>query len=355
MVEGVAEYRENGTPERLLILENAIKDMDPTFEGRPVYVEHVDQVDVKNLQRDSDGYVVKSFFNQSDGKHWCEFLITSEKGLSAIKQGWKLSNAYRPVTDRKNSRGDEWHGVPYQSEVLSGAYDHLAIVSNPRYTESIILTPEEFRSYNDTKLEQLKVLQNSKEKEDANMSKFKLPTLFKKEAVKNAADLKLEELSLTLPESKKEMTVSEALEVADKALVQNMSGYANGDHMVKVGEDEMSVNDLVSKFCEMKKNMDATDSDVEVENEEDGVKEEKKGAGVENAEEDEKKEDKKENESEEEKEKKKNAADKKAKDKDAFEKITNAHKVKLNEESETVDLAQDKVARGKNRYGSDKK
>ncbi len=50
MVEGVAEYRTPGKePSRLLILENAIKTMDATFEGRPVYVNHVGEVVEKIL------------------------------------------------------------------------------------------------------------------------------------------------------------------------------------------------------------------------------------------------------------------------------------------------------------------
>ena len=57
-----------------------------------------------------------------------------------------------------------------------------------------------------------------------------------------------------LPKSKKEMTIASVLNAYDAIL--NMHGYANGDHMVKVGENEMSVNELVKKHMEMCNKMD---------------------------------------------------------------------------------------------------
>ena len=45
MVEGTAEYSEAGKePYRIYIGETTIKNMNPTFQGKPVYVDHVDEV-----------------------------------------------------------------------------------------------------------------------------------------------------------------------------------------------------------------------------------------------------------------------------------------------------------------------
>ena len=90
--EGCAEYRESPTKSyKIFIDEKTIRNMNPTFEGRPVYVDHVDDVDLKNIQN-ADGYVVKSFYNKADGKHWVEFMAVSDRAHEAIRNGWKLSN-----------------------------------------------------------------------------------------------------------------------------------------------------------------------------------------------------------------------------------------------------------------------
>lgn len=239
---GVAEYEEPGQdPFRVFINENTIRSMSPSFAGRPIFVEHVDEVDpdINEVRKEADGWVVESFFNSTDGKTWAKFITVSDRADTAIRRGYRLSNAYIP---KAFGEGGIWNGVSYQREVTSAEYEHLAIVRNPRYEESVILTPEEFKAYNEEKLLELKKLSNSKE-EKRNMG-FKL---FKKQKVENSLDV--ESTMVELPLSKKEMTLAAVINGYDKVL--NMHGYANGDHLVKVGDkDEMSVNALVQKHME---------------------------------------------------------------------------------------------------------
>lgn len=326
--EGVAEYREPGQePYRVFLNEATAKKMDASFDGKPVYVRHVNEVDLTD-KNEIDGWVVKSFFNKADGKHWVEFLVVSDRGLQAIEKGWRLSNAYFPESF---GSGGQWHGVDYQKEVLGGQYEHLAIVDNPRYDESVIFTPEQFKAYNDSKEAELKRLANSKGEPKVKFN------FFKKAKVENSAEL--EATSVTLPESKKEVTLSEAIELADKHVIMNMQGYANEDHMVKVGEEEMSVKDLVNKFSAMASEKKANEDKKEEEKKEneDEKKDEEKKENAPESEEKKDKEEKKENSKEEEQE--------------HFEAIKNAHE-KAPIGTHTVDL--DKVARGKSRYGSGK-
>ena len=56
------------------------------------------------------------------------------------------------------------HGVDYDNEVTDGEYEHLALVEDPRYEDSIILTPDEFKAYNLEKENELSMLTNSKSK-----------------------------------------------------------------------------------------------------------------------------------------------------------------------------------------------
>jgi hypothetical protein len=202
---GVAEYREPGTsPKRVYLNENTLRSMDSTFAGRPVYVRHVEDVDLQNIQTEADGYVVKSFYNEADGKHWAQFIVVSDKGHEAIAKGWKLSNAYQP---KSTGPGGQWNGVDYVQEITSGEYNHLAIVNDPRYNESKILTPEEFKLYNTSKLTELKLVANSKTPERKSMFDF-----FKKTKVENE---KIEELTVTLPKSGKSITIAELIASAD--------------------------------------------------------------------------------------------------------------------------------------------
>lgn len=340
MVPGCAEYRDTGEPYRIFINESTIKSMDATFQGRPVYVQHVDTVNMDKLQAEADGYVVRSFYNQADGKHWAEFIVVSDKGHEAIRNGWRLSNAYIP---KDFAGGGLWNGIDYAKEVTRGEYEHLAIVPNPRYDESVIFTPEQFKEYNEKKSLELKRLANSKSKGEDTVFKF-----FKKEKVENSSDLSA--YSVVLESSKKEVTVAEAIQLADKFM--NMNGYANGDHMVKVGSDEMSVNDLASKYCEMKNAEDEVKKknaeDEEKKKKENEVKEEDKKENEDDQVENKDDEEKKENGEDDEEKKKENEEDKEVK-KNAFDALRNAEKTA---KRETVVVHLDKSARGKARYGS---
>lgn len=356
---GVAQYDNLGI--RVFINENTIRKMNPTFAGRPVFVDHVDGVDgdVDQLRKEADGWVVESFYNEADGKTWVKFIVVTARAERAIGNGFRLSNAYNP----KGPFGDGGlaSGVPYAKEILDGEYEHLAIVKTPRYEESTIMTPDEFKNYNENLKVEIKRLANSQEKGTKTM---KL-NLWKREKVTNSADL--EGVCVTLPKSGKEMNLVDMVEKMDK--IENMAGYADGGHMVKIGNEEMTVNDLVKKHGDMCNDMakmkaekensaeseeglemgaDSVDVEGDMHNEEDGVK---KKAAVAASEED---------EIDAAREKKANE------DKDAKEKMANDLKAKKaknlaalknaasdsNQEVARVDLSEDRLARGKSRYGS---
>jgi hypothetical protein len=369
MVEGTAEYQEPGKdPYRIYISGDTIKNMNPSFKGKPVFVGHVDVIEMEDLQEKADGWVVRSFFNAVDGKNWVEFLAISDAAKEAIKnKGWKLSNAYIP---KQFNQGGENHGVSYSREVIDGEYEHLAIVEDPRYEESIILTPEQFKQYNEDKTQELTRLANSKEKEKKMGLKF-----WERKKVENTKDVDLDSLMVELPLSKSEIEVGKLVNAFDKALsekVINMHGYANGDHAVKVGDEEMSVNQLVKKFNKMcndeKSRLEAEEEEKKNgQDEEATIREAEHDVGdrggdhlLDNddpAEDD--LEDEKDNESDgdedDAKKKKKNQADLKAADaRKKAEALKNANQRRTDNSVEMarVDLGQDKIERGRSRYGS---
>ena len=342
MVEGVAEYPGNDQPFRIFINEDTIKKMDPSFQGRPVYVKHVDHVDLDNIQQDADGYVTRSFFNALDGKHWVEFIVVSDKGHEAISKGWKLSNAYIPKT---LIGGGLWHGVSYEKEIIEGEYEHLAIVPNPRYEESIILTPEQFKEYNNGKESALKKLANSKDKETKKM-KF---NFFKKIKVENAVDL--EETMVTLPKCGQEMTIAQVINEADQMKMEKNDEMARPDHKVVLHDGSVcNVAELIAKHKELNDSFESFKKESEAKHEEkESPAEEKKEEG------------KKEDEISAEEVKEKAIEIEKHEEKEiAEEKKHNAYFDDLKSapdqiiKNEKLELSDDQVARGKARYGSGK-
>lgn len=369
---GVAEYAEPGKdPYRVFLNEDTIRSMGPSFAGRPVFVMHVDGVDdkVDDLRKDADGWVIESFYNQADGKHWVKFLVVSEKGERAIRNGMKLSNCYAPKGPF--GQGGLWNGVQYAKEIKGGEYEHLAIVPNPRYEESVILTPEQFKKHNEDKIGELKRLANDKESKPMKLN------LFKRTKVENSTDM--DGVEVLLEKSGKVLTITQLVKEADERY-SNSPMAAHPEHLVDMGEgSKMTVNDLVAKHKSMcseledlkKKGAEKTDDDVE--NDDDSFdkaddstpiagtnqnKEDKDDKDDKKENEDDKdKDDKKENE-EDKAEKKKNELeearlqkekDKKAKEK--ADKLRNAH-LNATEEVARVELSEDRVARGKARYGS---
>lgn len=346
MSEGVAEYQKPGQePYRIFLNEGTLKAMDPSFEGKPIFVGHRD-IKTDKIEDEADGYVVKSFYNALDGKHWVEFLITSDRGHQALQKKWKLSNSYVPTG---LGPAGLWHGVQYRHEVTCANYDHLALVDDPRY-QSVVYTPEEFKAYNEGKQADLTKVQNSLDKLKETKPMFKL---FKREKIENALDFA--QTLVELPTSKKELTLEKVINELDK--VYNMQGYANSDHMVKIGEDEMSVGDLVKKHMSMQNEMKEMaskgeeDPSEKKENEADDAekakkeKEAKEGA------------DKKDNDLVELK-KAKELADAKVKElekeveKSNFAKLDNASDKSHAPTVALGNLSGDMVARGKERYGS---
>jgi len=255
MVPGVAEYQDpKSGAYRVFVNENTIRAMDKSFEGRPLFVAHVDGVDddVDELSKETDGWVMESFYNKADGKHWTKFIITSKKAHAAVQQGYRLSNCYVATSF---GPGGTWNGVSYQKEVKGGEYEHLALVSDPRYEESVVLTPEEFKKYNEQHLANLEKISNSKGK------KMKLD-FFKREKVTNSADLAL--MSVLLPKSNREITVEKMVNELDeyevaKATPRELDMAA----MVEVGDSKMTITELVAAYTSLAAKVAEIEDDLE--------------------------------------------------------------------------------------------
>lgn len=274
---GIAQYNNaDGTSYKILLKEDTLRKMDSTFPGKPAFVEHVNDVpkDRDKLKNQADAWVIESFFNPPDGKHWTKFITVTDEADSAIAQGYKLSNAYHPATD--NTPGI-WNGMDYDAEVVDGVYEHLAITKNPRYNESVIMTPDEFKSYNENLNKELMRISNSK-KEDKKMSiKESIMNIFyTKKKIENSADLG--DTFVTLPKSGKEYSIMQIINAMDDFEEKKKTNEADYNMKVKLHDGTIcNVSDLIDKHKKLSNKIkNKEDKKDEMENEDDEEKEKEK-------------------------------------------------------------------------------
>lgn len=360
--EGLVHYLENGKDVLYLVKNEALKKMNSSFDGKPVYVRHVDRVDMDNLREQADGYVVKSFYNEFDGAWWTEFLVVSDKGHEAIKKGWAVSNCYSPT---EYGAGGTYHDIDYQKEVKNGEYEHLAIVPNPRYEESVIMTKDEYEKFKEAKKQEIEKLKNSKEKEmltqedmDAVVAKV-MNSLSEPiaNAVKNAIEAKAEEDKKNAADEDHRKLIRE---------IAALSAKAEGDFSGGLEEKVRTIIGMAEKLGYSKDEAKQNEcGEPKKENEAEEAKEEvKENASEEKAEEkdSEKSEEAKENAADEDKKEdacgkneggeEKKPEEKKENSKGFFSMLKNA-KAKSQDGSAVETMARG-LALGKQRYGSTK-
>lgn len=294
---GVCGYED----ETVFLSEDALRKMDKTFAGKPIYVNH-QKVNLDNLQEQADGYVVESFYLPEDGAHWTKNIVVSDKGHEAIGKGWAVSNAYIPD---EFGAGGEWHNVPYDREITDAHYTHLAIVENPRYEEATIMTPEEFKTYKESKREQLKQLENSKNQKGEKRMNWKL---FERKEVTNSEEIanKMVELS-----NGSTVSIREMINAVEEDLKEKKDKCNDTlEEVVKVNGEDMKVSDLIKAYEKnAKKNEDEEDKEKKEKKDADDKDEDKKEdkkASKKNESEEEDKEKKDSEEEDKEKEDKKN-------------------------------------------------
>ncbi len=308
--------------------------MNSTYAGKPVFTKHVELKDLDAEREDADGWVVKSFFNQADGHTWTQFIGVTDKVNEAIRSGWKVSNAYKP---KAWEGGGQWHDVDYARELSDGEFTHLAVIPDPRYQESIVLTPEQFKAYNAQKFTETQALTNSKGEKPMSILKF-----FKKTQFEAPADL---DSAVVMLKNGKEMTIAQLINNAEEMIAtedkEPMNSEKKNDmdagnpaaakkeELISVGSEQMTLSDLIAKYCAMV-----------------GEKANAAEAEAKKKEEDEAKE--KQNSSDKAKADAAAKPDEDLKQK-TFEQLKNAHE-KDDEAKGKIELSSDKIQRGKERY-----
>ena len=250
MNEGLAKYDEDNT--MLLVSTEAMKKMSPTLNAKPVYIDHK-EVKLDTLKNDADGYIIDSFYNEMDGWLWAKMMLITDEAKDVVRRGYSVSNAYSP---RTSGLGGTCHNVPFDDEVKDGNFTHMALVSNPRYENAKIFTPDEFKSYQSKLKKQLIELQNSK-KESKGM---KILDFFnvKKEVVENSSEID-KDTFLMISDKHAPIKLGEMVSFVENAMDEEKKEKKENDcdekymeNTLTVGGEEMTVRELANRYGKMK-------------------------------------------------------------------------------------------------------
>lgn len=320
MLPGIAGYHN----ENILIDADAMKRAAPTFIGKPVFVHH-QKVELNTLEHDADGWVTDCFYNELDGWLWAKFIVISDEAQTAVSNRWSVSNAYEP---KSWSEAGQHLNIDYDRKMRDYAFTHLAIVPNPRYEEAQIFSPDEFKAYQAAKRGELEELQNSKPLKGHPMFKLfqkkteEITNNIPADADLSQVEMEVEGKRVSLQEiinavKKNEEDEAAAAKKAEEE--KEKENVLNEDTEVTVGDEKMPLKTLMNKYNAIAKKNAEEEEEIEKTNA-------------------------------------KAAAAKKAEDEKAAERmreLTNAHNKKP--VTASIEISQDKVARGKARYGSAKK
>jgi hypothetical protein len=240
--------------ETILLSQDAMARMAPTFNGKPVYILHQD-VEFDKMKQDAVGYVADTWL-AGDGWLWSRIIITDDEAHKVIAEGYSVSNAYNP-TEFKG--GGMHHNLPYTREIMNGEFTHLALVPDPRYEDAKVYTLEEYQARNTTLMNSLepKPPANQPAKKGNFMLKF-----FKNQKTEVDAS----EADIVEYTNAKGETVTRSLSEMVNAVEEKEKANKAMKNKVMVNGEEMTVADLVKKYEEME-NEDKDDKDADKENE----------------------------------------------------------------------------------------
>lgn len=140
---GLVSYEDAGAGKALLRKE-AMDAMLNSFIGKPVTIDHVEGSpdEIMNAGR-AVGTVTNAYWNPDTGWYECKFTVENEDARKKVESGWSVSCAFD--VSEQTGPGGEYHAIPFDEEITSGTFTHLALVENPRYEDSKIFKNHKMR------------------------------------------------------------------------------------------------------------------------------------------------------------------------------------------------------------------
>lgn len=114
----------------ILVTKNFIDRIRPTLTGKPIINQRHREVEPNAYKEgEADGIIVQGR-PEGDGWDYADCFIWDEETQRNIQNGYQASCQYA-VT--KWGPGGMYHNIPYDREALEGYYEHIAIVPKGRY------------------------------------------------------------------------------------------------------------------------------------------------------------------------------------------------------------------------------
>lgn len=325
IVPGLVAYDDYGT---VLVRKEVLDAMAQTFVGKPVInVVHKDVAPDIYENAEADGIVTRVWYDSADGWFWCEFIVWDESTqYNCRSNAYSVSCAY-DVSNFKSEKGS-FNNVPYEQEVLSGSYTHLAIVANPRYEDARI------------------VVLNSKGGSDMKLKFWE----------KNKTELKNVGAETIVDVDGKGVSIKAMIEAhnAKKSMVT-----ISDDTTIEIDGQEIKISELKNSYRDSLKNADEESDEDKKKKAENEADEKKKEDERKNAEDEEKKkkdaEDLKNAEEEEKKKKDKDEMEnslKLEKGTKHFNDLKKAAELRGEPQEIKVTTQRERVSAGRQKYGS---
>lgn len=275
MRRGLVSYPD----ETILVTQNSLDELAKTAYGIPVVIEHpgipINGQSIKDIK--VVGRVAKFDYEPEADLWWAEFVVDDDEAVQLLKSGYGVSTAWYG-NDYKS--GGTYNNVPYDRELLTARYEHLAIVKNPRYEmakDPVFLNSKG----SDTRQQQTKpgtILINSTGSPIGGIKMLaKIWRTVKEEVKANENEelvLELEHGQMPLSKVVEELKTMKAKEAAkDEAKEGPKSRVLNADDEVEVDGRKMKVHELVSEYKAAKKHSDDSEAEAKKHEKDDEAKE----------------------------------------------------------------------------------
>ena len=264
MRRGLVSYPD----ETILVTQNSLDELAKTAFGIPVVIEHpgipIDGQSIKDIK--VVGRVAKFNYEPEADLWFAEFVVDDDEAVQLLKNGHGVSTAWY---GNEYKSGGTYNNVPYDRELLTARYEHLAIVKNPRYemAKDPVFLNSKAGDTRQAKPEPSTILINSKANSIGGIKMLaKIWRTVREEVKANENEelvLELEHGQVPLSKVVEELKSMKAKEAAKKdEEAKPAARVLNADDEVEVDGRKMKVHELVSEYHAAKKHSDEAEGEA---------------------------------------------------------------------------------------------
>lgn len=264
MRRGLVSYPD----ETILVTQNSLDELAKTAFGIPVVIEHpgipIDGQSIKDIK--VVGRVAKFDYEPEADLWYAEFVVDDDEAVQLLKNGHGVSTAWY---GNEYKSGGTYNNVPYDRELLTARYEHLAIVKNPRYemAKDPVFLNSKAGDTRQAKPEPSTILINSKANSIGGIKMLaKIWRTVREEVKANENEelvLELEHGQVPLSKVVEELKSMKAKEAAKKdEEAKPAARVLNADDEVEVDGRKMKVHELVSEYHAAKKHSDEAEGEA---------------------------------------------------------------------------------------------